>query len=34
MKSILNGVVIIVLGLSIWNLYGLVDHLRRFRARH
>ena len=31
-KSILNGVVIIVLVLWIGNLYGIFDHLRQFRV--
>jgi hypothetical protein len=31
-KSILNGLVVIVLVLWIGNLYGLFDHLRQFRV--
>ncbi len=31
-KSILNGVVVIVLVLWLANLYGLFDHLRQFRV--
>jgi hypothetical protein len=31
-KSILNGVVVIVLVLWIGNLYGLFDHLRQFHV--
>jgi hypothetical protein len=31
-KSILNGVVVIVLVLWLANLYGLLDHLRQFRV--
>jgi hypothetical protein len=33
-KSILNGLVVIVLVLWIGNLYGLFDHLRQFRVGH
>lgn len=33
-KSILNGLAVIVLVLWIGNLYGLVDHLRRFGVGH
>ncbi len=31
-KSILNGLVVIVLVLWIANLYGVLDHLRHFRV--
>jgi hypothetical protein len=31
-KSILNGVVVIVLVIWLGNLYGLFDHLRQFRV--
>jgi ABC-type glucose/galactose transport system permease subunit len=31
-KSILNGLVVIVLVIWIGNLYGLFDHLRQFRV--
>ncbi len=33
-KSILNGLVVIVLVLWIGNLYGLFDHLKQFRVGH
>jgi hypothetical protein len=33
-KSILNGVVVIVLVLWIGNLYGIFDHLKQFRVGH
>ena len=33
-KSILNGVVVIVLVVWLGNLFGLFDHLRRFRVGH
>jgi hypothetical protein len=33
-KSILNGLVVIVLVLWIGNLYGIFDHLRQFRVGH
>ena len=33
-KSILNGLVVIVLVLWIANLYGVLDHLRHFRVGH
>jgi hypothetical protein len=33
-KSILNGLVVIVLVLWIGNLFGIFDHLRQFRVGH
>lgn len=33
-KSILNGLVVIVLVLWIGNLYGIFDHLKQFRVGH
>ena len=33
-KSILNGLVVVVLVLWIANLYGLFDHLRQFHVGH
>ena len=33
-KSILNGLVVIVLILWIANLYGVLDHLKHFRVGH
>jgi hypothetical protein len=33
-KSILNGLVVIVLVLWIGNLFGIFDHLKQFRVGH
>jgi ABC-type glucose/galactose transport system permease subunit len=33
-KSILNGLVVIVLVIWIGNLFGIFDHLRQFRVGH